>query len=73
MRSSSSAKKIAFWAPKGGVGKSTRCTEVGFALAEQGKKVVMIEFDSQKDISKRTMKNPDVLRAHNIPIVIPDV
>lgn len=67
----SNAKKVVFWAPKGGVGKSTRCLEMGFALADVGKKVVIVEFDSQKDISKRIMKNRGVLARHDIKIVEP--
>lgn len=53
-------KVIAFWVPKGGVGKTTRCMEMGFELADLGKRVVILEFDSQKDISKRLFRRDDV-------------
>lgn len=59
-------KKIVFWAPKGGVGKSTRCLEMAFELAEQGQRVVIVEFDAQKDISKRLFRRKDVREEHSI-------
>ncbi len=67
----SNTKKIAVWTPKGGVGKSTRCMEMAFALQELGKNVVLMEFDSQKDISKRLFRRVDVQQAHGIKILSP--
>ena len=36
-------KVISFANNKGGSGKSTTCSSVGYALAEQGKKVLLID------------------------------
>ncbi|KAG2499143.1 hypothetical protein HYH03_002726 [Edaphochlamys debaryana] len=60
------AKKLVFWTPKGGVGKSTRTLEFAQALSQQGVSCAILEFDTQKDISKRVFRRPDVRERHNI-------
>ncbi len=60
---------IAFWGPKGGIGKSTRCLEVAFELSQQGKSVVIIEWDTQKDITKRLFRRADVRERHNVQLL----
>ena len=46
-----SAKKIIFLNQKGGVGKTTSVVNVGAALALLGKKVLLVDFDSQGNLS----------------------
>ena len=53
------------------VGWIERCLELAFALEEQGSTVVILEFDAQKDISKRLFCRQDVQEAHNIVINSP--
>ena len=42
---------ICFANNKGGSGKSTTCSNVGFSLAESGKKVLMLDGDMQLNLS----------------------
>lgn len=44
---------ISFANQKGGVGKSTLCLQMAFHLSEQGKKVLVIDFDPQGNTSSR--------------------
>ena len=44
-------KVISFANNKGGSGKSTTCSSVGYALAEQGKKVLLIDGDMQMNLT----------------------
>jgi chromosome partitioning protein len=46
-----SAKKIIFLNQKGGVGKTTSVVNLGAALALNGKKVLVIDFDAQGNLS----------------------
>lgn len=45
------AKKIIFINQKGGVGKTTSCVNVGSALAKEGYKVLLIDLDTQGNLS----------------------
>lgn len=45
------AKKIVFLNQKGGVGKTTTAVNVGSYLAEQGYKVLLVDLDSQGNLS----------------------
>ncbi len=44
-------KVICFTNNKGGSGKTTTCSNVGFGLRELGKKVLMIDGDMQLNLS----------------------
>ncbi|POR19420.1 hypothetical protein BWK57_13575 [Flavobacterium columnare] len=44
-------KVISIITEKGGVGKTTTSIHLGAALAEEGKKVLLIDFDSQRNLS----------------------
>jgi chromosome partitioning protein len=45
------AKTIVFANQKGGVGKTTSCVNIGAYMAGKGKKVLMIDFDPQGNLS----------------------
>ena len=46
-----SAHKIIFLNQKGGVGKTTTCVNLGAALAALNYKVLLIDFDSQSNLT----------------------
>lgn len=53
-----SAIRIAFANQKGGVGKSTICTQTAFFLAERfNKRVLLIDFDAQGNSTQTIMQN----------------
>ena len=63
------AKKIVFWIQKGGVGKRTRCFELATRLFQEGHRVGVLEFDPQKDISKRVFRRQSVIDKHSIKLL----
>jgi cellulose biosynthesis protein BcsQ len=44
-------KIISFWTEKGGVGKTTSCITIGYALAKKGFRVVIYDCDPQRSLS----------------------
>ena len=64
------AKKIVFWVQKGGVGKSTRCFEMANMLFKKGFRVGVLEFDGQKDISKRVFRRANVIKDNKIALKV---
>ena len=49
-------KKIGICNNKGGVGKTTICFCLGGALAEMGKKVLLVDMDQQGSLSSSSLK-----------------
>jgi len=60
-------KKIGICNNKGGVGKTTFCFCLGGALAEMGKKVLMVDMDQQGSLSSSFLQN-----INDLPCVITD-
>ncbi len=57
----SNTRVIVFANNKGGSGKSTTCSNVGYALASEGKKVLLIDGDMQLNLSLSFFSEDDVL------------
>ncbi len=55
------AKKISFINQKGGVGKTTSTFNFGYELAKTGKKVLLVDFDPQANLTVWLGKEPDEL------------
>lgn len=63
------AKIISIANQKGGVGKTTTAINVGIGLIMQGKKVLLVDFDTQGSMTKALGVKADILR-HTICTVI---
>ncbi|GHU74204.1 chromosome partitioning protein ParA [Clostridia bacterium] len=65
-------KKLAFYNNKGGVGKTTSCINVAYALAEMGKRVLVADCDVQRNLlgffTDETAETPTPTRYSNIDI-----
>lgn len=53
------ARVIAVAVPKGGTGKTTTTINLGAALVEQGKRVLLVDFDPQGSLSLALGERPD--------------
>jgi len=60
-------KKIGICNNKGGVGKTTICFCLAGALAEMGKKVLLVDMDQQGSLSSSFLLN-----TNDLPLVITD-
>ena len=54
-------KIIAFANNKGGSGKSTTCSNIGYVLSYMGKRVLMVDADMQQNLSLSFFEEEDVL------------
>ena len=64
------AKMISVFNNKGGVGKSTICWNLADVLGERGKKVLLIDFDPQCNLSIAMLGEEEFIRAlptQNVP------
>ena len=60
-------KKIGICNNKGGVGKTTICFCLAGALAEMGKRVLLVDMDQQGSLSSSFLPNN-----HDLPVVVTD-
>jgi chromosome partitioning protein len=63
---------IAFMNQKGGVGKTTTAVNVGAALAEMGARVLLIDLDSQTNLTTYLGVKPDVEETPDVFSVLAD-
>jgi chromosome partitioning protein len=63
------AKKIAVWYFKGGVGKTTTSVNVAAELARQGKRVALLDFDGQCNVTSMLLPGPDRDFDEGLPVV----
>ncbi|MGL4337050.1 MAG: ParA family protein [Turicibacter sp.] len=61
-------KSIAVFNNKGGVGKTTISTTIGYELARQGKKVLLMDLDPQSNSTQVVLSEEQVERLYDKPI-----
>lgn len=59
---------IAFASPKGGAGKSTSCLSIAGALASEGHKVQVIDFDASQTLFRWYEANPSAREIKNLTV-----
>jgi chromosome partitioning protein len=64
------AKRIAFGIQKGGVGKTTSALCTGRALADLGKRVLLVDLDPQANLTLASGVNPDDIKHSTYDLLI---
>ena len=63
-------KKIAVFNHKGGVAKTTTTFNMGFALAREGKKILLVDTDSQCNLKMCIRDRPIIIKNCGKPFIL---